>query len=74
MQLVDEAGIETRLRRIWRDREFTAEDVSHENPCAWLESKRTMGSGLSGRRIMGMEASTWLSPRTGRPGLPYSVG
>ncbi len=45
MQLVNEAGIETRLRRIWTDREFVAEDVSDENLCAWLESKRTMGSG-----------------------------
>jgi len=31
MQLVGEAGIETRPRRIWRDREFAAEDVSDEN-------------------------------------------
>ena len=42
MQFVDEAGLETRLRRIWRDREFVAKDVSDENLCAWLESKRTM--------------------------------
>lgn len=31
MQLVGEAGIGTRLQRIWRDREFVAEDVSDEN-------------------------------------------
>ena len=33
MQLMDEAGIETTLRRVWRDREFVAEDVSDENLC-----------------------------------------
>ena len=70
MQFVDEAGIESKLRRTRRDREFVAEDVSDENLCPWLESKRTMGSGLSGHCIMGMESSTWLSPQTGRPWLP----
>jgi hypothetical protein len=70
MRLVDEAGIETRLRRIRRDREFVAEDVSDENLCPWLESKRTMGGGLSGHCIMGMGPSTWLSPPTRRPWLP----
>jgi hypothetical protein len=70
MQLMDEAGIETTLRRVWRDREFAAKDASDENLCVGLESRRTMGSGLSGRCLMGMESSTCLSPRTGRPRQP----